>query len=136
MELSDTDTYANFIYSLPQQYSKIQFFKATIFTTGLNIAKASGIIKFDGDIALEFVERIDLQAAEIYDYSYEIRREDFVIQYYDPQPHPEDPNLSSTFPHHKHVHPDIKHNRQPAPGISFDKPNLPFLIEEIIKGFF
>jgi hypothetical protein len=27
--------------------------------------------------------------------------------------------------------PDIKHNRVPAPGISFEQPNLPFLIEEI-----
>jgi hypothetical protein len=29
------------------------------------------------------------------------------------------------------VHPDIKHNRIPAPDISFDQPNLPFLIQEV-----
>ncbi len=47
------------------------------------------------------------------------------------QPHPNDPTLASTLPHHKHVPPDIKHHRIPAPGLSFTKPNLPFLIEEI-----
>nr|MBC8450537.1 hypothetical protein [Chloroflexota bacterium] len=30
---------------------------------------------------------------------------------YDPQPHPENPDLASTFPHHHHEPPDIKHNR-------------------------
>jgi hypothetical protein len=50
---------------------------------------------------------------------------------YDPQPHPDDPNLASTHPHHKHIPPDIKRHRVPAPDISFQQPNLPFLIEEI-----
>jgi hypothetical protein len=36
-------------------------------------------------------------------------------------------------PHHLHRHPDIKRNRQPAPGISFTVPNLPTLIEACIK---
>ena len=35
------------------------------------------------------------------------------------------------FPHHKHVPPDIKHHRVPAPDLSFTRPNLPFLIKEI-----
>jgi len=34
-------------------------------------------------------------------------------------------------PRHRHVLPDIKHNRVPAPRLSFTEPNLPFLIEEI-----
>ena len=29
---------------------------------------------------------------------------------------------------------DIKHNRKPAPDLSFTKPNLPFLIEEILSS--
>ncbi len=43
-------------------------------------------------------------------------------------------SLRDTFPsipHHKHVPPDIKHHHIPAPGLSFTRPNLPFLIEEI-----
>jgi hypothetical protein len=37
----------------------------------------------------------------------------------------------SANPHHKHVPPDIKHHRVPAPQLRFDRSNLPFLIEEI-----
>jgi hypothetical protein len=45
-------------------------------------------------------------------------------------PHPNDPTLASTFPHHKHVPPDIKRNRIPAPEISFTRPNLRVLVQE------
>ena len=31
----------------------------------------------------------------------------------------------------KHVPPDIKHHRIPAPDISFTRPNLPVLLQEI-----
>ena len=31
----------------------------------------------------------------------------------------------------KHIPHDIKHNRLPAPGLSFTQPNLPGLIQEI-----
>jgi hypothetical protein len=46
-------------------------------------------------------------------------------------PMTDDPSLASTDPHHKYVPPDIKHHRVPAPGLSFGRPNLPVLIEEI-----
>jgi hypothetical protein len=47
------------------------------------------------------------------------------------QPHPSDPTLASTDPHHKHVPPDIKRHRIPAPALSFTSPNLPVLIDEV-----
>jgi len=53
------------------------------------------------------------------------------LYYYDSQPHPNDPSLASTHPHHKHIHPDLKHHRIPAPGLSFERSNLEFLIHEI-----
>jgi predicted nucleic acid-binding protein len=37
----------------------------------------------------------------------------------------------NTDPHHKHIPPDIKNHRLPAPELSFTRPNLPFLIQEI-----
>lgn len=43
--------------------------------------------------------------------------------------------LPETFPHHKHIPPDIKRHRVPASGISFEHPNLPFLIREIEDTF-
>lgn len=36
-----------------------------------------------------------------------------------------------TFPHHKHVLPDLKQHRVPASDTSFTQPNLPALIREI-----
>jgi len=35
------------------------------------------------------------------------------------------------FPHHKHIPPDSKHHRIPAPDLGFAEPNLPFLIREV-----
>ena len=40
------------------------------------------------------------------------------------------PTLASTHSHHKHIPPDLKGNRIPAPDMSFEEPNLPTLIEE------
>ena len=40
--------------------------------------------------------------------------------------------IIQTTPHHKHIPPDIKHHRVPAPEMSFTRPNLPVMIEEII----
>ncbi|MBX7252372.1 MAG: hypothetical protein K1X50_10340 [Candidatus Promineofilum sp.] len=53
------------------------------------------------------------------------------MYWYDPQPHPDNPHLQSTHPHHKHVPPDIKHSRIPAPTMRFDRPNLPAVILEV-----
>ena len=57
--------------------------------------------------------------------------EDYELYWYDSQPHPHEPELQITHPHHKHNPPDIKHNRIPAPEMSFHQPNLPALIREI-----
>ncbi len=66
-------------------------------------------------------------------YGYEVWKGDEKLHWYDSQPHPDDITLQSTEPHHKHIPPDIKHHRIPAPGMSFTVPNLPFLIAEIIE---
>ncbi|MFH1635472.1 MAG: DUF6516 family protein [Chloroflexota bacterium] len=64
-------------------------------------------------------------------YSYEVWLGSEKLYWYDPQPHPGEPSLASTHPHHKYISPNIKHNRIPAPGLSFTEPNLLFLIDEI-----
>ncbi|NTU42780.1 MAG: hypothetical protein HGA78_06960 [Nitrospirales bacterium] len=64
-------------------------------------------------------------------YGYEVWRNGEKIYWYDAQPHPEEPSLQETHPHHKHIPPDIKHNRVPASGMSFITANIPFLIREI-----
>ena len=62
---------------------------------------------------------------------YEVYRGEERLYWYDDFPHPDDPTLASTMPHHKHIPPDIKHHRVPAPTMSFTQPNLPALVEEI-----
>jgi hypothetical protein len=78
-------------------------------------------------------ERLMLAAGVllIVSYGYEVWRGAEKLYWYDSQPHPGDAALGRTHPHHKHVPPDIRHHRLPAPGLSFTSPNLPFLIAEI-----
>ena len=92
---------------------------------------AEGEVFFSNDIRLRLREELDFYAGLITSYGYEVYRGSERLYWYDDFPHPNDPNLASTFPHHKHVPPDIKHNRISAPEISFNRPNLPVLIREI-----
>jgi hypothetical protein len=72
-----------------------------------------------------------LEAALITAYGCEVYQGDERLFWYDDFPHPSDPALASTFPHHKHVPPDFRNHRIPAPGMSFTLPNLPRLVQEI-----
>lgn len=76
-------------------------------------------------------EELDFDAALIAAYGYEVYQNEERLYWYDDFPHPNDPTLAVTHPHHKHIPPDIKHHRIPAPGLSFSAPNLPFIITEI-----
>ena len=124
--------YTSLLYSFKENYAEIINSKIGFFSIGKDVYVTSVVINFASDIQLVFRESIDFSNHKILKYVYNIYRHKQLVHYYDPQPHPDDPNLASTFPHHKHVPPNIKRNRQPAPGLSFDKPNLPFLIQEII----
>jgi hypothetical protein len=76
-------------------------------------------------------EEIDFDTGLITSYGYEAYWGDERLYWYDDFPHPHDSALASTLPHHKHIPPDIKRHRVPAPDISFTSPNLPFLLSEI-----
>lgn len=76
-------------------------------------------------------EELDFDEHLIASYVYEVYQGNEKLYWYDDFPHPNDPTLASTHPHHKHVPPNIKRNRIPAPGLSFQKPNLPFILEEV-----
>jgi hypothetical protein len=90
-----------------------------------------GEVVFTNGLRLRMREEIDFDAGLIVSYGYEVYRGDERLYWYDDFPHPNDPTLASTMPHHKHVPPDIKHHRIPAPDVSFERPNLPVLIQEI-----
>jgi hypothetical protein len=90
-------------------------------------------VLFDRGFRLTITERLSEESGRvtIEAYGYELWHDHEKLAWYDPQPHLGVAELQSSFPHHKHVPPDIKHNRLPAPEMSFDRPNLPALINEI-----
>jgi len=127
--------YSELIYSLQVRHPAIQQSTLVLVTTGRTLAKLEGQVIFSNEIVLDVWEFIDLETRRIRNYSYEIYQAGEKVAWYDPFEHPHIPELASTHPHHKHVPPDIKHNRIPAPGISFEQPNLPLLIAEIERDF-
>lgn len=104
-----------------------------IYSRGARTGVLDGRIEFEQGIVLRVYERLDFARQRIVAYSYEVWQDQQQLYWYDPQEHPHDATLASTFPHHKHVPPNIKHHRIPAPDITFTTPNIPFLTEEIEK---
>lgn len=92
---------------------------------------AEGEIFFRRGFRLRMREELDFGSGLITSYGYEAYRGEERLWWYDDFPHPHDPSLASTFPHHKHVPPEIRRNRIPAPEISFVSPNLKFVVREI-----
>jgi hypothetical protein len=124
--------YERLLYTLPQSYPEVKSSSLRFFTTSASVGLVRGSVWFHNGLELCVQELVDFSDGEILDYSYAVFRGEERIRWYDPQPHPEVPELASTFPHHLHEPPDIKHNRKPAPGISFQAPNLPTLIADCI----
>lgn len=131
--LRTAEDYELFLYSLPDLFPSIKHSTITFVRIGRSLARVSGDLKFEHDIRVVIRERLIYhRLPAILDwYGYEVWRGDEKLYWYDPPPHPNDLDLQSTHPHHKHIPPDIKHHRIPAPGLSFDKPNLPIIIREV-----
>ena len=127
------EDYELFLYTLPERFQSIRQSTVTLVRRGASLARVAGEIHFDGAFRLVVVERIvaDRTPAVIDAYGYEVWRGSEKLFWYDCQPHPDDPALQATHPHHKHVPPNIKHHRLPAPNLSFERPNLPTLIAEV-----
>lgn len=125
--------YESFIYSLCEQFPVARRSTVHFIRRGTTLARVVGELYFDKDVRLVVRERILYHRlpAVIDEYGYEVWQGDEKLYWYDPQPHPDDPTLQSTHPHHKHIPPDLKHHRVPAPEMSFTQPNLPALIQEI-----
>lgn len=124
--------YENLLYSLVERNPEISASTLRLYSNSTTTALVRGSAHFHSGLELRVLEYLDLTDGEILDYSYTIFRGEERICWYDPQPHPELALLASTFPHHRHEVPDIKHNRRPAPGITFQAPNLPTLIADCL----
>lgn len=125
--------YERFVYTLPQQFPLLQRSTLTVIRRGANVARLTGEIELANGYRLIVREKLSFAGTSglIKDYGYEVWCGSEKLYWYDSQPHPDNPLLAGTYPHHKHLPPDIKRHRIPAPALSFIKPNLPFLIQEI-----
>ena len=127
------EDYELFLYSLPKNFPSIRRSTVVLIRRGATLARVAGEIELNGDLRLVVRERLSFfrLPLRIDSYGYEIWRGSTKLCWYDSQPHPNDRSLQSTHPHHKHVPPDMKHNRIPADNMSFERPNLPELVREV-----
>jgi len=131
--------YEEFVYTLRQRFPSIQGTTLVVVQRGKRIATLQGEISFPQGVRITLKERLSFDEGPVVieDYGYELWHRGDKIGWYDAQPHPDDSALAGTHPHHKHIPPDMKHHRIPAPNMSFTQPNLPALIREIetlLKG--
>lgn len=122
--------YSRFLAELCN-HSTVKSSTITVWSVSRYTGIAEGEVFLSDEYRLRMREELDFAEGIITSYGYEVYRGDERLFWYDDFPHPNDPALASTHPHHKHIPPDIKHNRIPAPDVSFSKPNLPTLIHEI-----
>lgn len=125
--------YEFFVYSLQELFPTIRRSTVRLVRRGASLARIVGELHFDQNVRLVVRERIVYHRlpAVIDEYGYEVWQGSEKLYWYDSQPHPNAPDLQSTHPHHKHIPPDIKHHRIPAPHMYFTQPNIPVLIREI-----
>ena len=130
--LQTIEDYELFLYTLKERFPFIRHSTLILSKRGISLARVSGELQFDHGIRLIVRERIlyNRLPAVIDEYGYEVWKVNNKLYWYDAQPHPNDPTLQSTYPHHKHIQPNIRNNRIPAPESSFAEPNLPMLIRE------
>jgi hypothetical protein len=131
--LQSLPEYEQYIYTLPQRHTSIRSCTLTVIRRGATVARLTGTVELIGGYRLVVREKLSFAGVPgvIAGYGYEVWLGERLLYWYDSQPHPDDPLLSETHPHHKHIPPEIKHHRIPAPSLSSSEPNLPFLIEEI-----
>lgn len=125
--------YEEFIYTLSQRFPAIERSTLVVKRRGRCTALLQGELMFTNGFRLVVLERLshDGGRIQIESYGYELWQNTDKLGWYDSQPHPDEPTLVSTHPHHKHILPDIKRHRIPAPEMSFEHPNLSALIQEI-----
>lgn len=130
MSLSSLAAYSQFIAEMVNRPSIVQ---STIRAWSVSpyTGIAEGEVQFSNHLWLRMREELDFDDQLITSYGYEVYRGTEKLYWYDDFPHPNDLTLAATHPHHKHIPPDIKHHRIPAPGLSHQQPNLLYLITEI-----
>ncbi len=128
--LKSLSDYSRFI-SYTFDRSDVERTTVTVWSSSPYTGTAEGEVWFKGNWRLRMREELDFEAGLITSYGYEVYRGNEKLYWYDDFPHPQDSSLASTFPHHKHIPPEMKRHRIPAPNLSFIHPNLPVILQEI-----
>ena len=125
--------YEEFVYTVRQIFPSVKSSTLVVVPRGRRTAVLRGQLIFEYGYRLTAQERLsfDTDTVVIESYGYEIWHNSDKTAWYDSQPHPHFSELAFSHPHHKHIPPNIKSNRIPAPQLSFTQPNLPVLIQEI-----
>lgn len=129
------EDYELFLYTITERFPAVWRSTITFVRIGATLARVRGELYLGSALRIIVRERLlyDRLPLTIEWYGYEVWKDEEKLYWYDSQPHPNDSLLQSSHPHHKHIPPDIKHNRIPAPEMSFNRPNLPALIQEVEK---
>lgn len=122
--------YARYVAAIGSRPS-VQLSTLAVWSDSPYTGVAEGEVHMAKGFRLRVRGELDFEAGLITSYGYEVYRGEKRLYWYDDFPHPNDPALAATYPHHKHVLPEIKRNRIPAPAIRNDQPNLSVLIEEV-----
>jgi hypothetical protein len=72
-----------------------------VWSTSPYTGVAEGEVLFLQGFRLRMREELDFEAGLITAYGYEVYRGEEKLYWYDDFPHPNDPSLAATFPHHK-----------------------------------
>jgi len=132
MTFPSRSEYESLVYGLAGAHPEVTGSTLHMYSTSALTSIVQGQVTLTNGLVLRIVEAVDFKRGRILQYSYTVMREEGRVRWYDSQPHPENPDLASTFPHHWHEPPDIKHNRQPAPGISCTAPDFSTLIADCL----
>jgi len=110
------EDYELFLYTLTERFPSVRRSTLALVRRGASLARVAGELYFDDGFRLMVRERLlfDRLPLTLDWYSYEAWQGEAKLYWYDPQPHPDNPFLQSTHPHHQHVPPNLKHNRIPA----------------------
>ncbi len=133
--IDDIASYGAFVYALAERHPIVTQSALTLAPIGATLARLEGRIECQAGIHLEVWELIDFAKKRIRAYSYEVYRSGEKICWYDSWEHREVPALASTFPHHKHIPPNLRDHRVPAPGVSFESPNLDVVLNDVRRDW-
>ena len=133
--LDDIVSYSAFVYGLAERHPIVTRSTLVLAPIGATLAKLEGRIECQNEVYIEVWELIDFAARRIRTYSYEVYRAEEKICWYDCWRHPEISALAITFPHHKHIQPNLRDHRVPTPGISFESPNLDVVLTDVQRDW-